>query len=182
MLALTPFLYQSLGLVAFLVVLQLPVYMLHQYEEHAHGAFHAYFNRVLGHGRDVLTMPAIAWTNILGVWAVDLAALYLAVYVSAGLGLIAVYLTLVNALVHLLMALVTRRYNPGLWTALFLFVPAGGVALNVIAQRAQPSLGIQALSLGIAVLLHTALIVHMRRRAVLPRRVQAPVERPAALP
>lgn len=164
LLALSPFLFAGMKLPLFLVWLQLPIYMVHQYEEHAHGAFQAYINRKLAGGKDALTTTAIFWINVLGVWALDLAVLYLAAGVGLWLGLIAIYLTLVNGLLHIGMALLTRQYNPGLWTSLVLFLPVGGYALVDISRAASLSLGEHAASLGIALLIHVLVIAVIRVR------------------
>lgn len=164
LLAVSPFLYQGLTLPLFFVFLQLPMYMLHQYEEHARGAFRAFINHELGGDRDVLTNSAILWINIAGVWGVDLIVLYLAAYVSPALGLIAVYLTVLNALLHLVMALAMRRYNPGLWTSVVLFLPIGGYTLYILSQLPDATLGAHALGLGLAILLHVLIIVFFRAR------------------
>ena len=46
-LILAPIARRGLGRGAFLVYLQLPIYMLHQYEEHGHGAFQREINALL---------------------------------------------------------------------------------------------------------------------------------------
>jgi hypothetical protein len=114
------------GAAVALVFVQLPIYQLHQWEEHHGDRFRNYVNRVIAGGREVLTPGITFWINCLGVWAVDLVALYLAVFVSPAAGLVAGYLTLVNAVIHIVQALVRREYNPGLATAVFLFLPIGG--------------------------------------------------------
>ena len=38
----------------FLVFLQLPVHMFHQYEEHAHGRFRDFINQMIGGGKPIL--------------------------------------------------------------------------------------------------------------------------------
>lgn len=164
LLALSPFLLRGLSLALFLIFLQLPVYMLHQYEEHGHGAFRAFVNHVMGRDRDILTDTAIFWINIIGVWVVDLAALYLAVYVNVALGLFAIYLSLVNALLHIVMSLVMRRYNPGLWTSIALFLPVGAYALYRVSVDGHATAGEQALGVGIALVIHALIIVFIRRR------------------
>ena len=55
-----------------LVYLQLPVYMLHQWEEHTGDRFRQYINQRLAGGREALTPTATFWINVIGVWAVDL--------------------------------------------------------------------------------------------------------------
>ncbi len=164
LLAVSPFLYRGLTLPLFFVFLQLPMYMLHQYEEHARGAFRVFINHELGGDRDVLTNSAILWINVVGVWGVDLIVLYLAAYVSPALGLIAVYLTVLNAFLHLVMAIVMRRYNPGLWTSLVLFFPIGGYALYLLSQVPDTTLGAHALGLGLAILIHVLIIGFIRAR------------------
>ena len=125
LLAIAPIFAAAVGLPLLLVYLQLPVYMLHQLEEHYDDRFRKFVNDLLAGGREVLSTPAVVVVNVVGVWVVILIALYLARFVGLGLGLIAIYLTLVNALVHVVGAVVQRRYNPGLATAVVLFLPVG---------------------------------------------------------
>ena len=165
LLAVLPLLATGTSLALIAVYLQLPVYMLHQLEEHAGDRFRRYVNETMAGGREALTTRAVIVINVVGVWGVDLAAIYLAWFVSLGLGLIAVYLTLVNALVHIVGGLVQRRYNPGLITAVVLFLPAGLWAL-VVVSRAPGVGGIDHLVGALAaVLIHVAIAVHVKRRA-----------------
>lgn len=143
------------------VFLQLPVYMLHQWEEHAGDRFRLYVNRTIGRGREALTPVATFWINSLGVWAVDLAALYLAAFMNVGLGLIAVYLPLVNSLGHIGPAVAKREYNPGLLTSVLLFLPVGVWGLVTIPADDWTW---HAVGLGAAVAVHAAIIVHVVRR------------------
>ncbi len=73
-----------------LLYASLPVYMIHQYEEHAHGKFVEFFNSTIGGGRRVLTKASAFWINILGVWLLFLASFYLAKYVALGLAFVPV--------------------------------------------------------------------------------------------
>ncbi len=52
----------SLALVA--VLLQLPVYMLHQYEEHDDDRFRRFFNHTMFGGREVLSRRAVFVINV----------------------------------------------------------------------------------------------------------------------
>ncbi len=70
------------GLAIALIYVQLPIYMLHQLEEHAGDRFRTFTNTVIGHGKEVLSPNATFVINSLGVWVFDLVALYLAVFVS----------------------------------------------------------------------------------------------------
>jgi hypothetical protein len=163
MLAVAPLVRRRLGRGPFLVYLQLPVYMLHQYEEHAHGAFKAYANRVLAGRKTSVTDGTIFWTNIAGVWGVDLGALYLARFVNRAFGLIPPYLAVINGLTHTAMALKRREYNPGLWTSLALFFPFGGFSIVSITRECQLLPRHQRRAFGFAVLLHAVVFSVMLR-------------------
>lgn len=169
LLAIVPAVFAA-GPLVLVVYLQLPAYLVHQYEEHAGDRFRLYVNRVIGGGREALTPVATFWINALGVWAVDLAALYLAVFLDPALGLIAVYLPVVNALGHVGPAVARREYNPGLGTALGLFLPLGGYALYVLGSAPGTTWIDHAIGAGVAVAVHAAIIAHVARRlARLPR-------------
>lgn len=162
LLAVLPVLALSASLALTLVFVQLPIYMLHQWEEHRGDLFRQYINRTIGGGREALTPAATFWINSLGVWGVDLLALYLAAFVRPGAGLVAAYLTLFNSLLHIGPALARREYNPGLLTALLLFVPVGGASAYWIGAKA--TLFEHALGLGGAILVHAIVVVHVITR------------------
>lgn len=166
LLLLVPVWVRVAGLALTLVYLQLPVYMLHQWEEHAGDRFRQYINRTVGGGREALTPIATFWINALGVWAVDLVALCLACFVDLSLGLIAVYLPLINAIGHIGPAAVRRVYNPGLWTSLALFLPLGGWGAYEIARASDASWSGHVIGIGVAVGVHAAIIIHVVRRLV----------------
>lgn len=105
---------------------QLPAYLVHQAEEHLGDRFRRHFNRLLG--SEALSRPATFWINSVGVWGVDVVSLLAAAFVDLGWGFVAIYLTLFNAFVHMLAGVVRREGNPGLVTALVLFLPVGGIA------------------------------------------------------
>ena len=147
-----------------LVFLQLPLYMLHQLEEHAGDRFRTYVNTQVAGVPDALTTEAVVVINVPLVWGVDLAVLYLARFVSLGLGLIAVYLSVVNALAHIAMAVRFRGYNPGLATAVVLFLPVGIWSLIVLSRAPGVTVGDHLLALAVAVLVHIGIAVHVFRR------------------
>ncbi len=163
LLLLAPVWYTATGLALALVYLPLPVYMLHQWEEHDGDRFRGYVNRHIACGREALTPAATFWINALGVWGVDVLALYLAAFVRPSLGLIAVYLPLVNSLGHIAPALVRREYNPGLWTALVLFLPVGGWGWWVLADAGADAAD-HGIGLGVAVAVHLAIVAHVAWR------------------
>lgn len=166
LLALLPVFTAGLPLAFLFVALQLPLYMLHQYEEHDDDRFRRFVNREVGGGREVLTPGAVFLINIGGVWLLNVVAIWLAASFGIGFGLVAVYATLVNALVHIVPALVTRRSNPGLTTAVVLFLPLGGVALWLVTATGQAGLGYHLLGLGVAVAVHVGIVGYVvgRRR------------------
>jgi len=147
-----------------LVALQLPIYMIHQYEEHDADRFRIFVNQLVGQGKDVLTSKAVFIINIPGVWGVNLAAIALAHSVDMGFGLIAIWLTLLNGIIHVAQGVALRRYNPGLVTAVLLFLPAGIIGIWILHASGDGSAKWQALGLAVAVAIHLAIIGHVRMR------------------
>jgi hypothetical protein len=93
-----------------------------------------------------------------------LIVLYLARFVGLGLGLIAIYLTLVNALVHIVQAAVQRRYNPGLATAVALFLPVGIWGLMVVSATPGVTTTHHVVGLVCAILIQVAIIAYIKQR------------------
>lgn len=164
LLALAPLWFHVAGGPPGWVYLQLPIYLLHQWEEHAGDRFRIYTNRVVAGSREALTPIATFWINALGVWLVDGVALYLASFIDLSLGLMAVYLPLVNSLGHVGQAVVRREYNPGLWTSLGLFLPAGAWSLYAVSSASGANWKMHVLGVGVAIAVHAAILVHVARR------------------
>ncbi len=154
LLALSPLLLDALGLAVWLVYLQLPVYMLHQYEEHSRGAFKEAINRMRADGREPFTDTNILWINVGLVWVTFLVLLYAARYIDLALGLVAPYGMLLNGLLHTGAGMRQRRSNPGLWTSLLLFLPVGAGSIYAIGRIAGASVGEHLLGLGGGIALH----------------------------
>lgn len=161
---LAPLVFYCAGTPLGLVYLQLPIYMLHQYEEHAGDRFRRWVNNMIGHGRDVLTPIATFWINSLLVWLLDLVALYLACFVDLSLGLIAFYLPMLNAFGHIIPAIIKRQYNPGLVTSIAVFLPVGVLSTYLVSHSAGCNVQDHLLALGVAFAVHGAIIAHVRRR------------------
>lgn len=166
---LLPVWYADAGIVTIAVVLQLPLYMFHQYEEHHGNRFVLYFNRVMGDGYDVLTPMSAFAINSIGVWGVIFVSIVLCRFVAPGYGTIATDLCLVNFLTHVQLAVRRREYNPGLWTAALLFVPFGGAALYIVSTLGHATLVQQIVGAFVAVAIHAAIIVYVQRRKVVLR-------------
>ncbi|MEO1279811.1 MAG: HXXEE domain-containing protein [Planctomycetota bacterium] len=141
-----------------MVWIQLPVYMIHQCEEHQRDRFRLWVNNRLGGGRELLTLRDVLVINLPGVWGVNAVSLLLAAFVQPGLGLIAVYLTLVNAIAHVAAAARFRAPNPGLWTAIGLFIPAGIGGLLAINRAGEGNLAMHGIGLGTALAIHIAIV------------------------
>lgn len=126
LLVVTPFVFDAGGLPLALVFVQLPIYMVHQTEEHVDDRFRRFVNLNIAGGREALTPMATFLINALGVWLFDLVSLFLARSVALPFGLAAGYLAVVNGIAHIGQAVGMRRYNPGLFTGLTLLLPFGG--------------------------------------------------------
>ena len=161
---LLPVWYADAGVVTIAVVLQLPLYMFHQYEEHHGNRFVVYFNRVMGGGYDVLTPMSAFAINSVGVWGVIFVSILLCRFVSPGYGTIATDLCLVNALTHAQLAVRRREYNPGLWTALLLFVPFGGAGLYIVSTLGHATIAQQTAGALVAIAIHAGIVVYVQRR------------------
>ncbi|HVA92213.1 MAG TPA: HXXEE domain-containing protein [Chloroflexota bacterium] len=131
---------------------------LHQVEEHGHGAFKAYAARLLPQARG-LTDETLFVVNVPVTWGVNLAALYLARFDRLAQSMIAPYLALVNGILHLVMALRARRYNPGLWTGLILFLPLGGATLKQVARESRATRRDHLWGVGGAIVLHVLTVL-----------------------
>lgn len=160
----SPFVYRGIGLAAFLVFLTLPFYMLHQFEEHAGGQFKAFVNKTVGRGREVLTDRAIFRINVLVVWLGTLVVLYLCVYVNIVWGLLSGYLVAFNGIVHIVTSIRMRRYNPGLWTSVFVFLPLGIYIIYLINKQSGAGWLYNVIFLVVTILLHAMILINVRRQ------------------
>ncbi|CAN5259211.1 hypothetical protein BH18ACT10_BH18ACT10_00420 [soil metagenome] len=142
----------------------LPVYMIHQYEQHAHGGFVEFFNSTVVRGYEVLTKVSAFWINILEVWLLFLVSFYLAKYAASGFALVPVYLTIFNGITHAAASLALRRYNPGLYTSLVLFFPWGLFLLVYFNSIAESVILFNAVGLLTAVIGHAIIVVYALRR------------------
>jgi hypothetical protein len=164
LLALVPLLIGAWSLPLLLIYMQLVVYLLHQFEEHYEDRFRLFANLHVAHGLNALTTPAVVFINVPGVWGVILVSLYLARFVDVGLGLIAVYLVLVNTVAHVAASVVLRMYNPGLVTALVLFLPVGTWALLVISAVPGVTMTHQVIGFGVALAIHAGIMIYLKQR------------------
>lgn len=141
----------------------LPVYMVHQYEEHDNDRFRRFVNQQIGKG-EVLSPLAVFVINVPGVWGIIGLSFALAATVRVGFGLMAAYLVVVNGAIHVVHAVIKRGYNPGLGTAIVLFLPLGGYGIAAIQQAGGGTPVMHLVGAGAAIAIHAAIIVHVFRQ------------------
>lgn len=148
------------GVVWTLTFLALPVYMIHQLEEHNGDRFRLYVNEMLGEGYRGLDHRAVFVINFFGVWVLIALTLWLMALTNPGWAAITAYLLIINAIVHVIPAIALRRYNPGLVTAVVLFLPLG----VAILRAATPSLLQNVIGIALIVALHAVIVLYARER------------------
>jgi len=146
--------------IALPVYLALPVYMIHQFEEHDSDRFAGFLRGLLGPDRRGLSAADIWIVNVVFVWFLLLAVFYL-YRLDPAWGVLAGYLLAVNAFLHAVWAVRLRRYNPGLWTALALFLP---LSIWIYASVSAP-LGVHLIAALAVIALHAAIARHALRVA-----------------
>ena len=164
LLALFPAWWHAEGIAFALVYLQLPLYLVHQFEEHDHDRFRRFVNEHVAGGLNALTPMATFVINSVLIWVLFTIVILLALFVDLGIGLIAVYATALNGITHAIGAVVTRSYNPGLLTSVVLFIPIGVLATYEVVDTADPSTGLQLLAIGMAVAVHVVLFGYILSR------------------
>jgi hypothetical protein len=163
LLLLAPVLVRSWSAPLLATFLCLPVYMVHQYEEHDNDWFRQFVNQQIGKG-DVLSPLTVFIINVPGVWGIVGISLALAARVGVGFGLIAVDLIVVNGVVHVIYGVIQRSYNPGLGTAIAVFLPIGGYGIAAIQQAGGGTALMHGVGAGTAIAIHAAIIVHVFRQ------------------
>lgn len=168
LLVLTPVLSRGWSTALLLIWLQLPVYMLHQFEEHDGDRFRLAVNATVGGGKEVLTRFDTFVINIAGVWGINALAFTLAATGRAGSGLVAVYLSLINSLGHCAQAVALRRYNPGLATSIVLFMPLGIGTLWFLSDSLEVTTGDHLVGFVAALGIHALIVARVigRRRSL----------------
>lgn len=146
--------------VALPLFLSLPAYMIHQYEEHEDNRFAAFLNGMMGADRRGLSSADIWIINVIFVWFFLLVLFHIASYNSAW-GVLAAYLLAINGFVHVVWAIMFRKYNPGLWTAIALFIPLAIWIFAIIPA----TLTVHIASVLLVIALHAAIMLLARMPA-----------------
>jgi hypothetical protein len=123
----------------FLIWLQFPVYLIHQFEEHVYpGHFKEFINQVVFKSQQIdipLSTKNVFWINILAIWFLFPLGAVLAQNVSLSYGILLPVFGLFNASLHIILFFVKRRYNPGLIVSSFVNYPTGIYTLYVLSQH-----------------------------------------------
>lgn len=154
--------------IVFLIWLQFPVYLLHQFEEHAWpGGFKKFTNKVI-FGVENTDVPLndinIFWINIPIIWIFFPLFAVLAQHIDLSIGSILPVLGLFNATLHILTTIIKRKYNPGTIVSLFLNYPTGIYTLWEMhrAHLLTPITWVYAV--GFAFIAHLFIAVYARHR------------------
>lgn len=126
--------------VVFVLLLQTPLYMLHQTEEYVFpGGFGKFFNtRIFNLETEdkPLDENFIFYVNVILIWVV-LPVFGLLSLLNYGFGLWLPYFSLFAGVAHVALALKARkRYNPGLLVSLFLNIPVGLWSIQYLLDQA----------------------------------------------
>src|SRR3990167_3575810 len=152
----------QLGDVLWLIWLQVPIYLLHEFEEHAYpGGFVDFANTKVFKSRIPgfpLSYVAAFWINISFIWIVFPLVAVLAQHCDERWGVILPCFALFNATTHIVAGLVKRCYNPGLFISVILNYPSGIYTLYVMNQYGLLDWPTQLLGWGAALLGHVLMI------------------------
>ncbi len=150
--------------VLFLIWLQIPIYLLHQYEEHAQNGFKNYINKKVfkvQEGEYPLNDENIFWINIPIIWIIMPIFAYLSSF-NIMFGLWIPYFAVLNSLSHVIFSLRNREYNPGLIVSLILGIPVGIYTILIFYTYISVSLIISVISIFVALLLHIIIFSYIR--------------------
>ena len=158
----------------FLIWIQIPIYLLHQFEEHSWpGGFKKFFNKEIFHveeGEYPLNDTNIFWINVPIIWI--LMPIFAALsYINLFFGLWIPYFAVFNSLTHVIAAIIKRKYNPGLFISLILGIPVATYTLWLFYTLINIPLIITILSLLSVLLLHLAIVVTAIRRSKREKRI-----------
>ena len=113
---------QTLTEIQLLLWIHFATLLLHQYEEYVFpGGFKKFYNKIF---KIRLTNSGIIFVNVILAWtAYFFSAFFHDKLLWLTFGLLGI--TVLNGLLHTVMFLLFRKYNPGLITSILLFIPLG---------------------------------------------------------
>ena len=149
-----------------LIWLQVPVYLLHQFEEHAWpGGFKEFMGKIVFKQEDGGPLDArdIFLINIPIVW-IGYPIFAALTTISINLGIWIIYLSLINGAFHILVGLRLHRYNPGVVISLFVNVPLSIYTLIRIADLESISAISHIIGIAIAVVIQVGVVIFVLKR------------------
>jgi len=156
------------NIILFLIWIQIPIYLLHQFEEHSWpGGFKRFVNKEIFNvekGEYPLNDIIIFWINVPIIWILmpTFAALS---FINLLFGLWIPIFALFNSLTHVIGAIVKRKYNPGLFMSVVFGIPVAIYTLWLFYTLIDISLMVTLLSILVVLLLHLAIIIPAVRRS-----------------
>lgn len=109
----------------FWALVNIPLYLFHQTEEHYKpGGFKNFINQVIDGlpvGQEKLTDTKVFWVNILLVW-VAFAIFGILAFMNIGFGLLIIIFSIMNCLTHIVQGIKRMAWNPGLVMASLQFL------------------------------------------------------------
>ncbi|HQS85069.1 MAG TPA: HXXEE domain-containing protein [Alphaproteobacteria bacterium] len=147
----------------FWIWLQFPIYLIHEFEEHAWpGGFKAFVNKEVFKNSDEntpLNDKRIFWINILAVWVAFPICAVLSQQGEIVFGILIVYFSLFNATIHIVTTVLKKKYNPGFFASLFLYFPPGLYTLWLAEKEGVLDLTMTLMGLLVAFLAHALIII-----------------------
>ncbi|MCE5214993.1 MAG: HXXEE domain-containing protein [Methanobacterium sp.] len=154
------------NIVIFLIWIQIPIYLLHQFEEHAGDGFKNYINRkvfLVEEGDFPLNDKNIFWINIPIIWILmPIFASLSSLNVMFGLWI--PYFAVFNSLSHVIFSIRSREYNPGLIVSIVLGIPVGIYALIIFYSYIAVPTIISILSIVFALMLHLIIFGYIKMK------------------
>jgi hypothetical protein len=153
------------NIVLFLIWMQIPIYLLHQFEEHTWNGFKNYINKKVfkvKKGDFPLNDKNIFWINIPIIWILmPIFAGLSSVNIMFGLWI--PYFAVFNSLTHVIVSIRNQEYNPGLLVSLVLGIPVGIYALIIFYSYITVPTIISIISIFFAILLHVIVFGYIKR-------------------
>ncbi len=153
----------AVGEVMFLVWMQLPIYLLHQAEEHFWpGGFKQFLNKKVFYSsanNSPFDDIDIFLINIPFIWILFPLMAVVAQHANLGLGSFLPVFGLVNAMAHVIGWLIKRCYNPGLIVSLLLNIPTGLYTLTYMLNAGLITSMLIMVMVLIAVVIHVGMVV-----------------------
>jgi hypothetical protein len=122
-LLLLPVTFAAVSAATFFALLFVPLFLLHQYDEHAGDRLRYVVNRIMASSLEPLSPRRTLLIAALGGWLPLFAAPLLSAYASPVFVVIPAVLALLEVVLHLSGVLVMGKSSPGLPTALVLLLP-----------------------------------------------------------